>query len=120
MRTLQRSLELLEELLQEPEQDEYGIARPTNYAYQQARKIIEETKLPFHSLTSFDGGIVLYHDTDRGEIHVHIPPGGEEVGYIFWMRGDLGGKDYADGICEGISVSAIQEALLKVEQEGTT
>lgn len=90
----------LRELLEEPETDEYGIARPSLYAYETAVKLLESAarlaRVPVprgSASTDFEGGVRLTWRFQNRELRLVLPASPQGKSYVYHESADNYGVD---------------------------
>jgi hypothetical protein len=101
------TVERLIQLLDLEEEDEYGILRPTEYAFRTAMKFVVEAydsmgnSFPKCSTGTDDqGSIRLAWQNINGDRRVRLfcPHSCDEKAYIYHMSGEYGSKDITSGV----------------------
>lgn len=73
-------------LLNEPEEDDHGIARPTPYALASALRLCGDLADLGHPCVDSTGGIRITWKTERGSVVLTCPESGEHSDYLSTSR----------------------------------
>ena len=106
------TLSRLDQLLQEDQEDEYGAARPTHYAYAWAKdllcrveSLLQGTVLRASVATDTEGGVHFYWKSSGREVQLALPS--QEAGACYIYRRWEGDSDIQTEVTAQVLATAL-------------